>query len=192
MNGVMSRTTIAAGALLLGALLACKEEAKKEEATAAPAVTPAAAPVPTPAEPPPPEPDKPSAGSESKTGTPSSGNSKPPTVAEWGSVGEITVRHSTPLNCETKLVREWLRVSCRTSPDSQNQIQDVKLTRGNDSGGIPPFVKKGVASIVTRVKPGIDADFTYQWSQWGKRVLTVKWPHGAPAPTYEFDQSAPK
>ncbi|MCE7893273.1 MAG: hypothetical protein DYH12_26815 [Sorangiineae bacterium PRO1] len=190
----MKRTTIGAGMLITVVLLACKQEAKKEEiapppptVTAAAAPTPEATPTPAPAESAPP-----SGGSESKTGIPTSGTSKPPTVAEWGAVGEITVRHSTPLNCETKLVREWLRVSCRTSDNSANQIQTVKLTRGNDSGGIPPFMKKGVASIVTRVRPGIDADWTFEWTQWGKRVLTVKWPHGAPAPTYEFDQTAPK
>jgi len=189
----MRLTTIATGMLVTWVLLACKQEAKKEEVKASPApvATAAAAPVATPVAPPA-ESAAPAGGSESKTGIPTSGSSKPPTVAEWGGVGEITVRHSTPLACETKLVREWLRVSCRTSDGTANQIQGVKLTRGKDSGGIPPFVKKGVASIVTQVKPGIDADWTFEWSEWGKRVLTVKWPHGAPSPTYEFDQSAPK
>lgn len=189
----MRRTTIGLGLLVTVVLLACKQEAKKEEVAAPPPVaTAAAAPTPTLTPTPALTASTSAIGGESKTGIPTSGTSKPPTVAEWGAVGEITVRHSTPLNCETKLVREWLRVSCRTSDSSANQVQGVKLSRGNDSGGIPPFVKKGVASIVTQVKPGIDADWTFEWSQWGKRVLTVKWPHGAPAPTYEFDQSAPK
>ncbi len=179
------------GICVLVLLLACKQEAKKEELAPPPPIATATAAAPTPTAPP--APAEPAAtGPESKTGMPSGGTSKPPTVAEWGAVGEITVRHSTPLACETKLVREWLRVSCRTPDSSANQIQGVKLTRGADSGGIPPFVKKGVASIVTRVKPGIDADWTFDWSQWGRRVLTVKWPNGAPAPTYEFDQTAPK
>lgn len=189
----MKWTAVAASVCLVSVLLACKQEAKKEEISTPPPSIPATVAAPTPTAPPAPtEPAAPATGTESKTGIPSEGNSKPPTVAEWGAVGEITVRHSTPLACETKLVREWLRVSCRTPDSAANQIQGVKLTRGNDSGGIPPFVKKGVASIVTRVKPGIDADWSFEWSQWGKRVLTVKWPHGAPAPTYEFDQSAPK
>lgn len=190
----MKRTTITAGLLLTLALLACKQEAKKEEIAPAPVPVVTAAAAPSAALIPAPDRAVSDAGigSESKTGIPSSGTSKPPTVAEWGAVGEITVRHSTPLNCETKLVREWLRVSCRTSDNSANQIQGVKLTRGQDFGAIPPYMKKGVASIVTQVKPGIDADWTFEWSAWGKRVLTVKWPHGAPAPTYEFDQSAPK
>jgi hypothetical protein len=32
--------------------------------------------------------------------------SKVPTIKEWNAVGEITVRHSTPLGCETKMVRD--------------------------------------------------------------------------------------
>lgn len=184
----MRTTTTAAAIAIIVALLACKKEEPKQETVPA-ATAPAMPVVPTPNETAPPAP---SVGMESKTGIPTAGNSKPPTVAEWGAVGEITVRHSTPLNCETKLVREWLRVSCRTSEKTSNQITDVKLTRGKDFGAIPVFVKKGVASIVTQVKPGIDADWTFEWNEWGKRVLTVKWPNGAPSPTYEFDQSAPK
>lgn len=41
-------------------------------------------------------------------------NSTVPTIAEWDAAPwEITVSRSTPLGCETKMVREWLRVSCR-------------------------------------------------------------------------------
>ena len=42
------------------------------------------------------------------------GRTTPPTIAEWGSVGEVSVRNSSSLGCETKMVREWLRVTCRT------------------------------------------------------------------------------
>ncbi|MCA9593954.1 MAG: hypothetical protein KC776_11605 [Myxococcales bacterium] len=188
------RTTMISLLVVTVALLACKKEEDKTEAPraeATPAATPVApAPEPTPAEPA--RTAEPSDQPQSRTGIPTEGNSKPPTVAEWNAVGEITVRHSTPLGCETKLVREWLRVSCRTASSDANQILAVELTRGKDSGGIPPFVKKGVASIVTRVKPGMDAEWTYRWSQWGTRKLMVRWPNGAPSPTYEFDQSAPK
>lgn len=188
----MKQTTISVAMLVGVTLLACKQEAKKEEVAAPPTTATAVVAEPTPAPAAPAASAEPAANTESKTGIPTSGTSKPPTVAEWGAVGEITVRHSTPLGCETKLVREWLRVSCRTPDSSPNQISSVMLTGGKDSGGIPPFVKKGVASIVTRVKPGMEAEWTYEWSQWGKRVLSVKWPNGAPAPTYEFDQTAPK
>jgi hypothetical protein len=183
----MRRTTILGPLLLLSALLACK----KEEAEKEPAPT-AAAPVPSPVVPPEPTPaPRPSAEeSPSAGGIPTEGNSKPPTVAEWNAVGEITVRHSTPLGCETKLVREWLRVSCRTNEHSKYTIVGVKLTGGKDSGGIPPFEKKGVASIVTRVKKGMTAEYTFDWGSF-TRKLSVAWPNGAPRPSIDFDEPPP-
>ena len=182
----LSTPTFSALAVLL-ALLACK----KEESTPQPTATVAPVPVPPPTPAPPPAATSAAPGPESKTGIPTEGTSKPPTVAEWEAVGEITVRHSTPLGCETKLVREWLRVSCRTTSKGPYLIQGVKRTGGKDFGGIPPFVKKDVASIVTQVKKGIDAEYTFDWGNF-TRKLVVAWPSGAPAPTIEFDSPPPK
>ena len=41
------------------------------------------------------------------------GRSLPPLPAEWAAVEENYVRHSTPERCQTRRVREWLRVDCR-------------------------------------------------------------------------------
>jgi hypothetical protein len=119
--------------------------------------------------------------------------SKTPTVKEWDSVGEITVRHSSPLGCETKMVREWLRVSCRTG-DGSNQIQDVKVldSRGVKSYEIFTYQRQGVASIVLPIRRPIEATVRFRWTQWGPRVLSIRYPHGAPAPQIYFDRSAPK
>jgi hypothetical protein len=177
------------GLCVLVALLACKKgEEKKAEPVGTPPV--ATAPPPATTRVAAPEESAPSR-QQTETGlpTPSEGTSKPPTVVEWGAVKEITVRHSTPLNCETKLVREWLRVSCRTK---QPYITyGVTLTSGKDHGGIPPFVKPGVASIVTQVKKGMNAEYTFDWGSF-TRKLTVAWPSGAPNPTIEFDSPPPK
>ncbi|MCC6213356.1 MAG: hypothetical protein IT376_00675 [Polyangiaceae bacterium] len=179
---------------VLAALLACKKE---EQAAPTPAAeAPAAQPAAPAAAPPAATPAAPPAATaeplpQAKTGMPTEGNSKPPTVAEWNAVGEITVRHSTPLNCETKLVREWLRVSCRSDSGSKHKIQSVTLTNGNAPGGIPPFVKAGtVASIVMQVKKNVNVQYTFDWGTFARR-LTVQWPNGAPSPSYEFDASAP-
>jgi hypothetical protein len=184
------RTNVVSGIVVCAALLACKKEETKPEpvptpvaaTTTASAATSAAAPA-----------DSAPERQQTTTGlpVPTEGTSKPPTVAEWGAVGEITVRHSTPLNCETKLVREWLRVSCRSSEKGPYLIEGVKLTSGKDHGGIPPFVKKGVASIVTQVKKGMSAEYTFDWGNF-TRKLTVSWPNGAPNPTIEFDSPPPK
>lgn len=186
------RTNVVSGIVVCVALLACKKEETKPEpvptpataTTTASAATSAAAPT-----------ESPELAGRQQTATglpmPTEGTSKPPTVAEWGAVKEITVRHSTPLNCETKLVREWLRVSCRSSEKGPYLIEGVKLTSGKDHGGIPPFVKKGVASIVTRVTKGMSAEYTFDWGNF-TRKLTVNWPNGAPNPTIEFDSPPPK
>jgi hypothetical protein len=177
--------------LAFAALLACKSEETKPESPPAPVTAATTAPVATSATPAPTE-SAAAARQETRTGLPipTEGTSKPPSVAEWGAVGEITVRHSTPLNCETKLVREWLRVSCRTGGKGPYLIEGVKLTGGKDHGGIPPFVKKGVASIVTQVKTGMSAEYTFDWGNF-TRKLTVAWPNGAPNPTIEFDAPPP-
>ncbi|MCA9645763.1 MAG: hypothetical protein H6718_30580 [Polyangiaceae bacterium] len=181
-------------ALVLVALLACKQNdeqaptpaAAQPELPANPAEpTPAAAapeeaPVAAPA----------AAQPQSRTGIPTEGTSKPPTIAEWNAVGEITVRHSTPLGCETKLIREWLRVSCRTLGNGSNQVLSAALTEGRNAGGIPAFVKKGVASIVMQVRKNGYAVWTFNWSEWGSRKLTVSWPNGNPRPIIEFDRTA--
>ncbi|MEZ4373184.1 MAG: hypothetical protein R3B07_20345 [Polyangiaceae bacterium] len=186
-------------ALVLVALLACKENNEQAPTPAAaqpelptnPAEpTPAA---PAPAEEPGAGDDEPAPADEqpqSRTGIPTEGTSKPPTIAEWNAVGEITVRHSTPLGCETKLIREWLRVSCRTLGNGSNQVLSAALTEGKNAGGIPAFVKKGVASVVMQVRKNGFAVWTFTWSEWGSRKLTVSWPNGNPRPIIEFDRTA--
>lgn len=186
----MNKPTVASLLVLL-ALLACKKEEPKPEAVPpATAAAPAATPTPAPAPAPSAEPAADPAQAQAKTGMPTEGNSKPPSVSEWDGVGEITVRHSTPLACETKLVREWLRVSCRSTDKSKHQIKNVEVASGAAKGGIPPFVKKGVASIVTQVKKGMDVQYTFTWDTFA-RHLKVAWPNGAPSPTIEFDASLP-
>lgn len=184
------RTNVVSGIVVCAALLACKKEESKPEPVPTPVAATTTAPAATSA-----APTERAAPERQQTTTglpvPTEGTSKPPTVAEWGAVGEITVRHSTPLNCETKLVREWLRVSCRSSEKGPYLIEGVKLTGGKDHGGIPPFVKKGVASIVTQVKKGMSAEYTFDWGNF-TRKLTVSWPNGAPNPTIEFDSPPPK
>lgn len=117
--------------------------------------------------------------------------SKPPSVAEWNAASEITVRHSGPLGCETKRVREWLRVSCRTSGSSGPQIQTVSIVEPKAKN--PEFFSyeaKGVASIVLPLRESLDAKIAFTWSERGKRVLAATWPKGAPAPGIYFDAGA--
>jgi len=118
--------------------------------------------------------------------------SKVPTITEWNEAGEVTVRHSSPLGCETKMVREWLRVSCRTARGG-NQISDVSVLEasGVKKYEIFTFKREGVASIVLPIRHPIEAKVRFLWSQWGARTLTISYPQGAPAPKIHFDRTAP-
>jgi hypothetical protein len=120
--------------------------------------------------------------------------SKVPTVAEWNEMGECTVAHSTPLGCETKMVREWLRVSCRTTNQTPHQIQGVKLVKdiGLAKYEVFTYTHPGVASIVMPIRPGLDARVEFTWSDWGTRTLIAEMPHGAKLPTINFDTPPPK
>lgn len=118
------------------------------------------------------------------------GRSSPPTVAEWSSVGEVTVRHSSALGCETKMVREWLRVSCsRHSPD--NAPTGVQLIRPAGDKEIFTFTTPTLASLVLPVRPGVNTEARFTWQKWGARTLRVTWPNGAPSASMTFDSGAP-
>jgi len=114
-----------------------------------------------------------------------------PTIAEWNAVPrEITVNRSTPLNCETKMVREWLRVSCREK---------------NNTGGTPRSAEKGrgctaetylfskseqkLASVVMPVKRGNHCEVRFSWTD-KSQTLVMDWPSG-PRPTIKFEGQWP-
>ncbi len=108
-----------------------------------------------------------------------------PTVAEWGAVTrEITVRRSTPLGCETKMVREWVRVSCRGKNDVGGTPLDVKKL-GGCADDTYVFSSGGVTSVVTPVLRGKECDVRFTWTM-GGALLWVHWPRGAPRPTIAF------
>jgi hypothetical protein len=187
----------ALGALMLSVLLACK--LSQESSGSGPTPTAAAAPIaPEPELPavpaaPPSEPLERPAETE-RVGCPSCPprmrganlNTQPPTMDEWNEVGEITVRHSTPLRCETKMVREWLKVKCTGS-----DVLGVAFERSSGPwGNVPPHSRAGNANIVAAVRYGVSLRARFDWS-WGSRVLSVDFPRGSPQPAIAFDGTRP-
>ena len=115
-----------------------------------------------------------------------------PTDAEYAAVREVTVRHSSSLGCETKQVREWLRVQCTSrNPADTASVGGLsaEVAPGSRPGGARVFNFKNPFGAYLPVVPGAShrASFT---GDWGTRYLTVTWPIGAPAPTMAFDQPA--
>jgi hypothetical protein len=106
-----------------------------------------------------------------------------PTTAEWDAqTKEVTVTGSSALNCETKMVREWLRVSCRGKAKGLGAIQNVIREFGGGKGDDFIFSSPGtVASFVVRYVPGTEQSVSFGWER-GARRLQALWPRGAPEP----------
>lgn len=131
-----------------------------------PTATAVAAPDPPPAAPPPLAP----------------GRSPVPTLAEWGSqLKEVNVKGSSALACETKMVREYLRVSCKDKNDSGGTPTAVKVTKGGREAWT--FASGGVASLVIPYVEGIDAEVLFSWTD-KSHVLKLRWPKGSPKPAF--------
>jgi hypothetical protein len=109
------------------------------------------------------------------------GRSPVPSLSEYASAREVTVKGSTALRCETKQVREWLRVTCRGKTDSGGTPTNVQVLRGGRSETIV-FAAGGVTSIITPVLVGNDFEAKFSWTD-KSHPLVVRWPHGGPQPT---------
>jgi len=106
-----------------------------------------------------------------------------PSVAEWSAVPkEITVKGSSALGCETKMLREWLRVSCHQK--GSLTPTDVKT---ESSGGQQAYAGMfgKTASVVVQVVKGREYHARYSWDDKGKKSsakLVVDWPSDHPRP----------
>lgn len=107
---------------------------------------------------------------------------KPPTVEEWNAqTKEVTVRGSSALNCETKMVRTWLRISCRGKNDTGGEPTTVQVTKGGGDGKTFTFASAGVTSLVLPFVEGVDVEAVFGFTD-KKMKLHVFWPRGAPEP----------
>jgi hypothetical protein len=164
------------------------EDEEKPKATSKPAATSAstAAPTPQPTETataqPTAQPDtSPTAtGSDPPTGP--NGRSAVPTLDEWSKVGEVTVLGSSKLDCETKKVREWIRISCRGESRERGKPTGVTITHGGGRGDTFTFASTGVASLIYPYFQGQHLEATFTWER-ARRGFKAEWPHGAPQPT---------
>jgi hypothetical protein len=110
--------------------------------------------------------------------------SSPPALQEWNAVTrEVTVRGSSALNCQTKMIREWLKVRCAR----QDALVPTTVT-SNPPVGVQAFTFNGreLTDLVVQVVRGKEAHATFSWSNNLRRELVVNWPGGAPRPTLYF------
>lgn len=98
------------------------------------------------------------------------GRSPEPTPAEWSAVREVTVQGSSALGCETKMVREWLRVSCRGKNDTGGTPTTIAITKG---AGIDryTFAAAGLTSLLVPFVDGTDVEATFSWTDKSHRLV---------------------
>jgi hypothetical protein len=108
------------------------------------------------------------------------GRTKPPTLEEWDKhTKEVTVKGSSALNCETKVVREWFRASCRGKNDSGGTPTGVKVLKGGREAFT--YAGGGIASLVVPFVSGSHVEAVFSWSDKSHK-LVMDWPRGAPQP----------
>lgn len=112
-------------------------------------------------------------------------SSTPPTVEEWNALPkECTVKASSPLKCNTWMIREWLKVNCH-----ENALGKPVSLDTSGAGGVQSFkfVRPSTqTSVVVQVVRSRRSTVTFQWER-GQKTLVVDWPHGAPRPDLRFE-----
>lgn len=107
----------------------------------------------------------------------------PPTTQEWASVPrETTVKGSSRLVCQTKMLDEWFRVSCRKN--GYGVPVDVSHQASYGQQAYKFLATGSVASIVVQMIPGknYEAMFTWQDERGADTsfTLTATWQSGRP------------
>ncbi|NUO54227.1 MAG: hypothetical protein HOV80_35725 [Polyangiaceae bacterium] len=110
------------------------------------------------------------------------GRSAVPTVDEWTKAPEVTVLGSDKLDCETKQVREWIRVSCKGESKERGKATNVTITKGGGKGDTFTFASGGVASLIYPFYENQALEATFRWEK-TSRGFKAEWPRGAPKPT---------
>lgn len=114
-----------------------------------------------------------------------------PQLAEWGAAREIPVKGSSAVACETKMVREWLRVMCvdRNATDGKPVAIVVKKGRsGPAPKGENLRARNDITTLIVQVSPGTDFEAEFQWEN-GAHVLYVRRPAEVmPARVAAFDE----
>lgn len=120
--------------------------------------------------------------------------SEEPALDEWAKSKVVKVPGSTANDCETRMVREWLRVMC--VPRNAELGKPVKITV--ERGRAPKERSKGenlkavndITTLIVPVRPGLDFAASFDWEK-GSHGLRVSWPAGSPESdrVMEFDNA---
>lgn len=119
------------------------------------------------------------------------GHTPVPTLEEWGQVNEVTVVNSSKLGCESKALREWVRISCRNKNDTGGTPTTVVVDKGGGKGDTFTLAQNNITSLVFPFAEGTDLEATFGWSDKKSKFKSL-WPAGAPKPpTYGAFEASP-
>lgn len=99
------------------------------------------------------------------------GRSFPPVAREWVAVDENYVRHSTPEHCQTRRVREWLRVDCRDQDGIEHTGLDLS---GASLEAFGLYLEGRGATAFLPLLPGVDQDVIFLRNR-HPATLEVRW-----------------
>lgn len=129
------------------------------------------------------------AASQSAPTAPTFVESPEPALAEWATSKVVGVKGSSKNACETRMVREWLRVQCVNRSPERGVPSFIEVTRGRKPKeryqGENLKVVNDITTLIVPVRPGIDFAATFAWEK-GSDELTVRWPVGAPESAREM------
>ncbi|MFS8067747.1 MAG: hypothetical protein ACMG6S_15390 [Byssovorax sp.] len=115
---------------------------------------------------------------------------EPPTSGEWETAKEVVVTGSTALGCETKRVRDWVRVRCAKPNDTGGTPVSVKLQKtevihGTDVKNHRKNVKTSgegdEPTIIAQYIDGADVEALFTWTD-KEKLLVLWWSGGKPEP----------
>lgn len=112
--------------------------------------------------------------------------SPPPTTAEWDAMNwEVKVEKASNYRCETKMVREWLRVLC--FPYKNRTLHSVRTIQSHGYQAYT-MAASGKAQVVVQVVKGKMYVARFTWNPDSRiRDLTVNWPSNAARPMIYFN-----
>lgn len=111
----------------------------------------------------------------------------PPEDKAFAAAPEVIVKHSSALGCETKKVREWLRVRCAAQAGIEAPV-DTRVARGGRDLEAAAVRGGGVTVLLTTVREGDEIEARVVWPKTGIRTLSISWPKGAKEATMGFDR----
>jgi hypothetical protein len=112
------------------------------------------------------------------------GRSYVPAPEDWAAVTETTVKGSSDAGCETKQIREWLKVACL--PKGGRTPTGVEVVRGGEGDAHALFAQQS-AVLLAPVLRGKQVHARFFWRQ-QTQDLTIEWPTTAEHPTLAFGE----